>query len=269
MKYALDVAFLDHENRVIKIFRNFPPNRTTGSVSKAHAAIEGPSGVFNGITEGDHLDVKADFPLDGVMKGVQRILHWPVNIFLALLWSNFIFAAYHRWTAGGEINIGLVMVNTLFMVFFLTRRESLKTASRFLDWFIPIATVVFSLTLRPYPAGNDLLSGISSIIQSLGILGIIVSLLSLGRSFGIIPANRNVKRNGAYRFIRHPLYAGEIIFFLGFLTGNLNIYNTFAVLAVIAAHFWRMGAEEELLSSDELYREYSGHVRYRLIPGVY
>jgi len=131
MKYALDVAFLDHENRVIKIFRYFPPNRTTGSVSKAHAAIEGPSGVFDGITEGDRLDVTADFPLDGVMKGVQRILHWPVNISLVLLWSNFISAAYHRWTTGEGINIGLVIVNTVFMVFFLTRRESRKTASRF------------------------------------------------------------------------------------------------------------------------------------------
>ena len=43
----------------------------------------------------------------------------------------------------------------------------------------------------------------------------IAALLSLQRSFGIVPANRGIREGGLYRIVRHPLYAAELLVFLG------------------------------------------------------
>ena len=39
----------------------------------------------------------------------------------------------------------------------------------------------------------------------------------LGRSFGLIAANRGIKVAGPYRIVRHPIYAGYTIIHVGFL----------------------------------------------------
>ena len=38
---------------------------------------------------------------------------------------------------------------------------------------------------------------------------------SLARSFGLAPANRGVKSRGAYAFLRHPMYLGYVVEWIG------------------------------------------------------
>ena len=64
--------------------------------------------------------------------------------------------------------------------------------------------------------------------------------LSLRRSFGLVPANRGVKKSGAYRFVRHPMYTGYVLNHIGFLmlffsVWNLVIYATCWVLLYLRA----------------------------------
>jgi protein-S-isoprenylcysteine O-methyltransferase Ste14 len=91
----------------------------------------------------------------------------------------------------------------------------------------------------------------------------------LGRSFGIVAANRGVVVGGPYRLVRHPIYLGYLVTHAGFLLSNWSPRN----LAVYAAAYFfqvaRIYAEERILSGDEKYREYSAIVRYRLIPGLF
>ncbi len=90
----------------------------------------------------------------------------------------------------------------------------------------------------------------------------------LGRSFGIVPANRGVKRYGVYRFVRHPMYLGYILNQLGFLLFFFSLYNV-AVYTVAWIAFWlRAKEEEKFLEADEEYRTYREKVRYRLFPGI-
>jgi protein-S-isoprenylcysteine O-methyltransferase Ste14 len=54
--------------------------------------------------------------------------------------------------------------------------------------------------------------------------------LSLRRSFGIAPANRGIKSDGLYRFIRHPMYAGYLAVHIGIMILmpsplNLTLYT--------------------------------------------
>jgi protein-S-isoprenylcysteine O-methyltransferase Ste14 len=93
--------------------------------------------------------------------------------------------------------------------------------------------------------------------------------LSLGHSFGIIPACRTIKSAKAYQFVRHPLYASEIIFYFGFLLGNWASLNFAKVLFIVAGQIWRAGAEEDILLQNRQYQNYAEKVKFKFLPGLY
>lgn len=270
MRYPVDVVFLDRGGTVLRVDRNLAPNRLTGLIPAAASALEFAGGALGGLEEGDRIVVEGDAPHRGDARAFRTLSRWPVNLFLAMLWSRLIVSAFSQWQeSGGFLSLGLVIVNTLFLMLFLTRRESRDTSNRLADWAVAVGTVIVSMTLRPHPAPSETMVGVSVLLQGAGIAAMAVSLFCLGRSFGIVPANRSVKCSGVYRFVRHPLYASELLFYFGFLLGNPSPYNFAAVFLVLAGQIWRAAAEERILRRDAVYGEYMDKVRYRLIPGVY
>jgi len=155
------------------------------------------------------------------------------------------------------------------MILFLTRRKSIVTSSRFLDWIIPVCTLIWTMFLRPAPHSVQEFNLISTVFQYAGLTGIILSLLSLGRSFGVIPANRRIMTRGLYRFVRHPLYVSEIIFHAGFFLGNMTLENGLLICLILAGQLWRSISEEKLLTTDSAYRKYKEQVQFRFIPGLF
>jgi protein-S-isoprenylcysteine O-methyltransferase Ste14/uncharacterized membrane protein (UPF0127 family) len=272
MKFPIDVLFLDSQGMALKWFSNLTPNKISQVIPSSHSVLELPA---NSISEtdiqiGDHIQVIHDEHLQVDLEGLKKIFHWPINIFIALLWSRFILASFLNWKQNGEIfHLGLVFVNTLLFFLFLTRRESTETSTRILDWVIPILTMTSAMILKPLSNNIDSLNGISMGIQVFGILSILSSLTSLGRSFGVIPANRKIKYSGLYKVVRHPLYASELIFYFGFLIGNFSIINLFGVIIILTGQMYRAISEEKLLSKDLNYIKYKKDVKYRFLPGFY
>jgi protein-S-isoprenylcysteine O-methyltransferase Ste14 len=81
---------------------------------------------------------------------------------------------------------------------------------------------------------------------------------------------QNVVTAGPYRYVRHPLYAGAILFFLGtpLLLGSWYGLAMTPILIVWLAV--RVVIEERTLREElEGYDEYMAKVRYRLIPGIW
>ena len=93
--------------------------------------------------------------------------------------------------------------------------------------------------------------------------------LSLRRSFGVVAANRGVKTRGPYSFIRHPMYFGYVVTQLGFILYNPTGWNLAIYATALALQILRVSAEEAILFQDIKYRTYAGHVRYRLLPGIF
>jgi protein-S-isoprenylcysteine O-methyltransferase Ste14 len=92
------------------------------------------------------------------------------------------------------------------------------------------------------------------------------SLVVLGRSFSISPDDRGLVEKGPYRFVRHPMYAGEMLSFLGLCLAYpspRNLWITGMIAAMILA---RINAEESVLSE---YEPYKKSVRWRMIPYVW
>ncbi|MPV55581.1 isoprenylcysteine carboxyl methyltransferase [Burkholderia sp. HI2761] len=105
--------------------------------------------------------------------------------------------------------------------------------------------------------------------QICGIAWQLFAKLSLGRSFGLLPANRGVVSTGAYRFMRHPIYVGYLLSEIGFLLSNFSTRNALTIGVWMLLQIGRIRMEERVLSEDADYRAYKTKVRYRLIPGVF
>jgi len=103
-----------------------------------------------------------------------------------------------------------------------------------------------------------------------GVLFVIVSLLHLGRSFAVFPAVRELVASGPYRFLRHPAYAGELVMVLACFLAMPRAVAVLPLLAALPCIMLRVSTEEALLLKEiPAYREYTGKVTWRLLPGVW
>jgi protein-S-isoprenylcysteine O-methyltransferase Ste14 len=110
---------------------------------------------------------------------------------------------------------------------------------------------------------------VTAALSIAGLAVVITGKMTLGRSFGLMPANRGVVSSGIYGFVRHPIYMGYLVTHAAFLAANPGVWNIFALLAADAALLWRAVCEEETLSRDLRYREYQQQVRWRVCPGIF
>jgi len=97
----------------------------------------------------------------------------------------------------------------------------------------------------------------------------LVSLLILGRWFGVRPALRGLAMTGPYRLVRHPIYLAYLLADIGY---NLQEWN-FATLLLVAAGWmsllYRIHAEERVLCRHSGWPDYAARVRYRIVPGLW
>jgi protein-S-isoprenylcysteine O-methyltransferase Ste14 len=101
----------------------------------------------------------------------------------------------------------------------------------------------------------------------------IAAVFALGRRFtGIvaIQEGHRLKTDGLYRHIRHPSYAGMLLYLAGYVLVFRCWAGLLLVAALLAVLVARMNAEEALLES-EFGEEYASYRRrtWRLVPWVY
>lgn len=109
----------------------------------------------------------------------------------------------------------------------------------------------------------------AAMLSASGLAVIVAGKLSLGRSFGVVPANRGVVCGGVYRFVRHPIYAGYLVTHGAFLFSHLSVWNAVVLLAGDGMLLVRAAYEERTLIQDPAYVQYRSKVRWRVVPGVY
>lgn len=81
---------------------------------------------------------------------------------------------------------------------------------------------------------------------------------------------QTVCSTGPYAFLRHPMYAGALLVFLGAPLALGSWWGLLIVPVGAAGFVWRLMDEEKVLSNDlPGYAEYLRQVRYRLVPYVW
>jgi protein-S-isoprenylcysteine O-methyltransferase Ste14 len=94
------------------------------------------------------------------------------------------------------------------------------------------------------------------------------ALAALGTAFGISPAQRGLVTEGPYHWLRHPMYAGELLSLIGGLVAAFRVWNLALLLVFTASLIWRITREEQILGSSG-YPAYARHIRWRLVPGIW
>ena len=97
----------------------------------------------------------------------------------------------------------------------------------------------------------------------------LVSLVTIGKLFGIRPALRGLVTTGPYRFVRHPMYLSYMLGDIGYNLEEWNFVTVFLVLIGWASLLYRIHAEERVISQDAGWPAYLAQVRYRLFPGLW
>jgi protein-S-isoprenylcysteine O-methyltransferase Ste14 len=81
---------------------------------------------------------------------------------------------------------------------------------------------------------------------------------------------QTVVSTGLYRYVRHPMYSGFILFSIGTALLLGSGYGVLGALVLIVMLAWRAVREERVLLNElPGYRDYMARVRYRFIPFVW
>jgi protein-S-isoprenylcysteine O-methyltransferase Ste14 len=212
-------------------------------------------------------DVRAGLRQGSSIATTQEIA---CNLLLAGLYLSFAVGqiAFARATGEWVTTMPLVAQEALVVVLFVTRRRSLATSSRARDWLLGLTGVVLPMFLHPQdPLGP--LSGMGRAVLVTALLLSVVALTSLGRSLGVVAADRGIKTSGAYRWVRHPVYACHLLSYTGYVACYPTVGNAVLATAGAVALVARARIEERFLSRDVAYRRYLADVPWRFVPGVY
>lgn len=162
----------------------------------------------------------------------------------------------------------LIVTAELLIVFFALIRRTGPASNTLRAW--TVAIIGTCLPLMVQPAGLELVPlTAAAFLMILGLLMNIGAKLALSRSFGIVAANRGVRRLGPYRLVRHPMYLGYLMTHLGFFLMCCSVWNGFVYAACWLGMILRIELEEMVLGEDEAYRSYRKDVKYKLIPFVW
>ena len=189
------------------------------------------------------------------------------NAVIVVAFGLLAYSCYLKYQASGSLNwLGLVIVNSVFVTMYIAKRDAASISQSPAVWLLAFAGTCLPLALRP--TLPSLWAGMGNGLQLAGLVAIVGSMLSLRRSFGIVPAHRGIRTQGLYHVVRHPLYSSELIWMLGFAVVNPSAWNISLWICDCVLQFSRAVVEERFLGTDPVYSQYRARVRYRLIPLV-
>ena len=198
---------------------------------------------------------------------LPRALDYLERLFVALLAVPFVIAFAQSLSVHPQF-ILIAASELLAVVLILTRKRGEMAISAY-AFFIAIVGTAMPLMIRPTDGAELVPVWLSTTLMLIGLTFNVSAKLFLNRSFGIVAANRGVKRGGPYRIVRHPMYLGYITTQIGFLLASFSLLTLLFYVTAWVFQVLRIREEEKLLLRDEAYASYSATVRHRLIPGIY
>ncbi len=181
----------------------------------------------------------------------------------------------------------LTLLAILFWSAYWRRRPAIALASRPVEILLPLVCSALPLAQYPpstlvrwlerlWPGSSDFLwrpgfdadpvVGLS--IMAAGEAFAVVAMWSLGRSFSIFSEVRELVTSGLYRWVRHPLYLGEMVAVWGYVIAWSSPWALGSALLFTGLQSWRARVEEGRLAAHHPayadYRERAGFLWPRL-----
>jgi protein-S-isoprenylcysteine O-methyltransferase Ste14 len=163
----------------------------------------------------------------------------------------------------------LLASESLVVVLTLLRRRAQFVDRSAVAAAVTIISIAAIPLLRPVSALSPVADTVTAIISALGLALVVLGKITLGRSFGLVPANRGVVVRGPYTFVRHPIYTGYLVTHVAFVVAHPSPWNVIVLVVGDTALIVRALMEERALSADAAYQGYCQRVGWHLVPGVF
>jgi protein-S-isoprenylcysteine O-methyltransferase Ste14 len=213
--------------------------------------------------------------MKNVIDVAQQLLiknHWLLKCIAVAALGGFALSGLEslRTNSDHSLSTILLIVNESITIFLIVIAKKPKTLNLSpLPVIFAIVGTMHFLFIQ-FNAGVTLIPVLlGQFLMLFGLIFQVVAKLSLGRSFGIVPANRGVKQSGLYKLVRHPIYLGYFIVHVGFLLQNFSARNVAVYAVLYAFQIGRIFFEERELSKDIAYQEFMKKTRWRLIPFIF
>lgn len=188
-----------------------------------------------------------------------------VNVYALVILGLVTSAEGDRWST---VRISISLLNFVVGTLLITRSQAQRHGklSELLMALPSLFVCGFAFRSAPPPGQWPVFAQVAFAVAT---AFAILSLISLGRNFAVLPALRSVTNVGPYAWIRHPAYVGETGMLFACWWASPNWIAAAACVAIIPLIVLRIVAEERVLSTSRDYVAYSNAVPWRVVPGVW
>ena len=195
------------------------------------------------------------------------------DIFIAINFTGWAGFNLYRTIATGNLDyveIAFTVQNILLVTLILLRWQHQGIDKSIVNQAVALIAFCSGAAFMGQPVSGGPMAVTSSklVIFIANVLGII-TMLNLGRSFGIMIAFRKVKTGGLYSIVRHPMYGTDILLRIGFIISHLNWFTSTIFIISTSLYVYRAILEERFLVLQPEYQEYMEKVKYRFIPFIF
>jgi protein-S-isoprenylcysteine O-methyltransferase Ste14 len=180
----------------------------------------------------------------------------------------------HSGAAGVLRSVGIALMLAFYALAiwcYLRRTPAVATSSSVTAHAAAITAtwLPFALPLQPGAPPGQGRQALSDVLLICGMAWAVWSLRFLDRNVSVLAQAREVVAQGPYRWVRHPLYIGEIVSALG-LAIAVNSYAATGLWLVLCGlqAYRAMREEQVLLQALPAYRDYRNRTA-ALLPGVF
>jgi len=192
------------------------------------------------------------------------------KVAIVTLFSSMAMRLAQDTAQTGHVTSLLLLASESLVVALTIVRRAPAAVDR--TWVARIVTMFATFgppLVRPNSLNAIAPESVTVLISAVGLIIVVTGKISLGRSFGLIPANRGVVSTGMYRFVRHPIYLGYLFTHAGFVIANPLQWNWVMLFVADVALMYRAVLEEKTLATDPAYAEYMQRTRWRIFPGLF
>jgi protein-S-isoprenylcysteine O-methyltransferase Ste14 len=205
--------------------------------------------------------VASGVPVTDRPGGQSRPIDWGrvalVPLFTLLLTVNVLAIPHQLQSRHGTGKLVALAVSALTVAFYLLvlwaylrrgpatvttrslRERAAAVVATGLPLVLPVVAGTGTSVVRDVTAGLLMLTGLAVSV---------LALRALGRNLSVVPQARRLADGGPYRWVRHPLYTGELVTVLGIVVRELRPAALALWLVMVALQAYRAAAEERLLS---------------------
>jgi protein-S-isoprenylcysteine O-methyltransferase Ste14 len=144
-----------------------------------------------------------------------------------------------------------VLFFAILGVMMFVRKEPIRRERRLVGWVLPFAVMAILAFVGGAPVQDHgtAVMVVATLFVVTGTAFTIYALRHLGRHFGVVSDVRGLVTSGPYRWVRHPLYAGETLTIIGLVLAVATPFTIAVFAAGMTFQIIRARVEEQALTA--------------------